>query len=101
MLIFKNLSPICANTLKKVFHPWIKMVNNINTHTLLMIMRINSQIVFFHTGQCKILLVGTGGLALWAMRIARFYWPQKRDRIVIAVACLRDEGISIAQEYLR
>ncbi|XP_037779595.1 L-threonine 3-dehydrogenase isoform X1 [Penaeus vannamei] len=53
------------------------------------------------TGQCKILLVGTGGLALWAMRIARFYWPQKRDRIVIAVACLRDEGISIAQEYLR
>ncbi|XP_045593985.1 uncharacterized protein Drat isoform X1 [Procambarus clarkii] len=53
------------------------------------------------TGQCKILLVGTGGLALWAMRIARFYWPEKRDRININVACLRDEGISIAQEYLK
>ncbi|XP_064079037.1 uncharacterized protein LOC135196266 isoform X2 [Macrobrachium nipponense] len=53
------------------------------------------------TGKCKILVVGTGGLALWALRIARFYWPDKRDKITIAVACLRDEGISIANEYLR
>lgn len=53
------------------------------------------------TGQCKLLLVGTGGLALWAMRIARFYWPEKRERININVACLRDEGISIAHEYLK
>lgn len=53
------------------------------------------------TGKCKLLVVGTGGLALWALRIARFYWPDKKDKITIAVACLRDEGISIAHEYLR
>ncbi|XP_076046370.1 death resistor Adh domain containing target isoform X1 [Oratosquilla oratoria] len=53
------------------------------------------------TGNCKILLVGTGGLALWAMRIARYYWPQNRERIEIVVASLRDEGISIALEHLR
>lgn len=53
------------------------------------------------TGKCRLMLVGTGGLALWAMRIARYYWPNERERMSISVACLRDEGISIAQEYLK
>lgn len=64
-------------------------------------MLVFHDLCFYYTGTCKLLLVGTGGLALWAMRIARFYWPDKRERININVACLRDEGISIAQEYLK
>lgn len=53
------------------------------------------------SGICKLLLVGTGGLALWAMRIARYYWPTDRERIKIVVACLRDEGIAIAMDQLK
>ncbi|KAB7499856.1 hypothetical protein Anas_14551 [Armadillidium nasatum] len=47
---------------------------------------------------CKLLLVGTGGLALWALRISRYFWSTDQERIKIVVACLRDEGIFIAME---
>ncbi|KAB7497542.1 NAD-dependent alcohol dehydrogenase, partial [Armadillidium nasatum] len=53
------------------------------------------------SGICKLLLVGTGGLALWAMRIARYYWPTDREKLKIVVACIRDEGISIAIDELK
>lgn len=45
--------------------------------------------------------MGTGGLALWAMRIARYYWPTDREKLKIVVACIRDEGISIAIDELK
>lgn len=50
--------------------------------------------------QCKILIVGTGGLALWAVRIATQYFERKsvHERVNINVACLRDEGIRLAKE---
>ncbi|XP_018026190.1 uncharacterized protein LOC108681648 [Hyalella azteca] len=51
-------------------------------------------------GTCSVLLVGTGGLALWALRIVRYFWPAKEDHIKITVACLRDEGISILSREL-
>lgn len=57
--------------------------------------------VLFLPGECRILLVGTGGLAVWAMRIARYYWPQDRQKTHIVVACLRDEGISIVKGELK
>lgn len=46
-------------------------------------------------GLCRILIVGTGGLALWAVRIAaqHFYHSDCHDHIKITVASLRDEGI--------
>ncbi|KAL7642046.1 UNVERIFIED_CONTAM: hypothetical protein RMT77_007920 [Armadillidium vulgare] len=49
-------------------------------------------------GICKLLLVGTGGLALWALRISRYFWSTDQERIKVVVACLRDEGIFIAME---
>lgn len=49
-------------------------------------------------GMCHILVVGTGGLALWALRLARFFFSEKQHRVHIAVACLRDEGFCLAQE---
>lgn len=48
---------------------------------------------------CSVLLVGTGGLALWALRIVRYFWPTE-DHVKITVACLRDEGISIVRDQL-
>jgi len=61
-----------------------------------------SEILKTHEGksQCNVLLVGTGGLALWALRIVRYFWPCKEDCMNITVACLRDEGISILTEQL-
>lgn len=49
---------------------------------------------------CKILIVGTGGLALWAVRIASQYFKRKsvRERVKLNVASLRDEGIQLAKE---
>lgn len=50
----------------------------------------------------KILIVGTGGLALWAIRIAEehFYKKESRHKIELSVASLRDEGLDIAKhEY--
>jgi len=51
-------------------------------------------------GRVNILLVGTGGLALWALRIFHYFWPAREDEVKITVACLRDEGIGIASENL-
>lgn len=49
---------------------------------------------------CKILIVGTGGLALWAIRIASHHFnsPQFKDRVHITVASLKDEGFLLAKE---
>ncbi|XP_055641358.1 uncharacterized protein LOC129778471 isoform X2 [Toxorhynchites rutilus septentrionalis] len=51
----------------------------------------------------KILIVGTGGLALWAIRIAaqHFYTPATKDKIQITVASLRDEGFVLARKCER
>jgi D-arabinose 1-dehydrogenase-like Zn-dependent alcohol dehydrogenase len=54
------------------------------------------------TEMCKILIVGTGGLALWAVRIAadHFYHVDFRHRVQITVASLRDEGFQqISTEF--
>lgn len=50
--------------------------------------------------KCKILIVGTGGLALWAVRIAANHLNKSdfHDRVQITVASLRDEGIRLAKE---
>lgn len=50
---------------------------------------------------CKILIVGTGGLALWAMRIAahHFSGSECRNKVKITVASLRDEGFLLAKEF--
>jgi len=49
----------------------------------------------------KVLIVGTGGLALWAVRIAaqHFYHKEARENIKITVACLRDEGLQVAKDF--
>lgn len=49
---------------------------------------------------CKILVVGTGGLALWAVRIATYHFcnSECRDRVQITVASLKDEGFMLAKE---
>lgn len=49
---------------------------------------------------CRILIVGTGGLALWAVRIAHHQFNQRKysNRVQITVACLRDEGLLRAKE---
>lgn len=49
-------------------------------------------------GLCKILIVGTGGLALWAMRIAAHHFSETRDKVSITVASLKDEGFLLAKE---
>jgi hypothetical protein len=51
------------------------------------------------TGSCKILIVGTGGLALWAMRIAGYHYQSMKDKVSITVASLKDEGFLLAKEY--
>lgn len=50
--------------------------------------------------KCKILIVGTGGLALWAIRIAEHHFktPDNKDRVQITVASLKDEGFMLAKE---
>jgi hypothetical protein len=47
----------------------------------------------------KLLIVGTGGLALWAVRIAaqHFYNKDSKHKIEITVASLRDEGLEMAK----
>lgn len=53
--------------------------------------------------KCKILIVGTGGLALWAVRIAaHYFWVTNDDKdhqqnVQITVASLRDEGLMLAK----
>ncbi|KAH8253068.1 hypothetical protein KR032_003457 [Drosophila birchii] len=49
--------------------------------------------------KCKILIVGTGGLALWAVRIASYHFASTgADNVDITVASLRDEGFRLATE---
>jgi len=50
------------------------------------------------TGRVRVLLVGTGGLALWALRLAKYYLKDVQDRLLLVVACLRDEGMLLAKE---
>lgn len=50
---------------------------------------------------CKILIVGTGGLALWAIRIAAYHFSHMKDRVTITIASLKDDGLMLAQEYQR
>ncbi|XP_071439287.1 NADP-dependent alcohol dehydrogenase C 1 isoform X2 [Hetaerina americana] len=52
-------------------------------------------------GICKILIVGTGGLALWMMRIASHQFSATSDRVSITVASLKDEGFLLAKEHKR
>ncbi|KAK0168474.1 hypothetical protein PV327_002268 [Microctonus hyperodae] len=52
-------------------------------------------------GVCKILIVGTGGLALWTLRIAAYYFHSMQDKVTITVASLRDDGLLMAQEFQR
>lgn len=49
---------------------------------------------------CRVLIVGTGGLALWAIRIAQHHFksPDCKDRVEITVASLKDEGFKLANE---
>lgn len=51
---------------------------------------------------CRILIVGTGGLALWAVRIAMNHAAQNQkvheEHVRITVASLRDEGFHLAKD---
>lgn len=49
---------------------------------------------------CKILIVGTGGLAFWAIRIASHYFdnPNYENKVLITVASIRDEGFVLATQ---
>ncbi|XP_046810619.1 zinc-type alcohol dehydrogenase-like protein C1773.06c isoform X2 [Lucilia cuprina] len=50
--------------------------------------------------KCKILIVGTGGLALWAVRLAAYHFANTGvdSSIELTVASLRDEGFRLATE---
>lgn len=50
---------------------------------------------------CKILIVGTGGLALWALRIAAYHFNSMKNRVTITIATLKDDGLIMAQEFQR
>lgn len=52
------------------------------------------------TDKSCILIVGTGGLALWAVRLAEYIFNRTnhRDHVQITVASLRDEGLLLAKE---
>lgn len=49
---------------------------------------------------CKLLIVGTGGLALWAIRIAHYHFHASdcKPKVSVTVASLRDEGFKLAKE---
>lgn len=51
----------------------------------------------------RILIVGTGGLALWALRIAEHHFktPEYQNRVNITVATLKDEGFTRAAGQLK
>jgi len=54
-------------------------------------------------GKVNVLVVGTGGLALWAIRIGRHFFPEwtEGQSVRLTVAVLRDEGLQniIEQEH--
>jgi len=45
-----------------------------------------------------VLVVGTGGLALWVLLLAQHYFEDIEDKVLLAVASLRDEGILLVKE---
>lgn len=51
----------------------------------------------------KLMIVGTGGLAFWAVRIAsqHFYKKESRNKIELTVASLRDEGLELAKQEFK
>lgn len=51
----------------------------------------------------RILIVGTGGLALWALRIAEqcFSKPEYKERVKVTVAALKDESYLLASDELK
>ncbi|XP_043193196.1 uncharacterized protein LOC122365767 isoform X4 [Amphibalanus amphitrite] len=51
-------------------------------------------------GKVNVLVVGTGGLALWAIRIGRHYFPEwtEGQAVRLTVAVLRDEGLQSITE---
>ncbi|KAJ8949132.1 hypothetical protein NQ318_012880 [Aromia moschata] len=51
----------------------------------------------------RILIVGTGGLALWALRITEHHFktPEYMHRVKITVATLKDEGFMLAAGELK
>lgn len=53
-----------------------------------------------HKDKATLLIVGTGGLALWALRIASHFLSHgpHKDQIHITVATLKDEGFVLAKE---
>ncbi|XP_077302168.1 death resistor Adh domain containing target isoform X2 [Arctopsyche grandis] len=53
-----------------------------------------------HRTDCKILIVGTGGLALWTLRIAANLFKNLPygNSVQITVACLKDEGLALAHD---
>lgn len=53
------------------------------------------------TAVCKILIIGTGGLSLWGLRIASYHYSKMRNRVSITVASIRDEGFQHAKESER
>ncbi|XP_043283082.1 uncharacterized protein Drat isoform X2 [Venturia canescens] len=53
------------------------------------------------SGVCKILIVGTGGLALWALRIAAYYFSNMKDKVMITVASLKDDVLLMDPEFRR
>ncbi|XP_013199487.1 quinone oxidoreductase [Amyelois transitella] len=50
--------------------------------------------------KATVLIVGTGGLALWALRLATNYFKHGAytDRVRVSVATLKDEGFVLAKE---
>lgn len=53
-----------------------------------------------HKDKATVLIVGTGGLALWALRVASHHFKTGplHDRVSITVATLKDEGFALAKE---
>lgn len=51
--------------------------------------------------KCNILIVGTGGLALWTLRIANHLLADHRNDVRLTIAALKDERITLAQEHGR
>lgn len=52
-------------------------------------------------GKCNILIVGTGGLALWIQKIAHHFLATHKDKVQLTVAALKDDNIIVAQEHGR
>lgn len=71
-------------------------------NAVLVAQQIVSQLIDTRNGDvCRILIVGTGGLALWAVRIADHHFSRKDETspVNITVASLRDEGFLLAKEF--